>query len=301
MNRKYLIFILGLAAILLPLISCGGSLPRFDADRAYELLVQQTDLGARVPGTEAHKQAIQFFESYLKERAQLVILDKFSYSDSTENLDLPDCANVFARFYPDLPERILLGAHFDSRPFADKDPDPANHTQPVMGANDGASGVAVLLEMANILKQKQPKLGVDIVLFDLEDWGSSEKPDLFCQGSKNFARRLTPTDYKYAIIIDMIGDRDQQIFKEGYSVHRSGAVVDEVWDLAEELGIRTFHRGVKYTVMDDHLPIQEKGIPAIDIIDFDYPSWHTIEDTPDKCSPQSLANVGKILVALLYR
>ena len=301
MNRKYTKYSLCAVSLILLLLSCGGGLPRFDAENAFDLLVQQTDMGARVPGSAAHKQAISFFETYLKERADVVILDKFSFSDSTENIDLPELANVFARFYPDMPDRILLGAHFDSRPFADRDPNPENHSQPVMGANDGASGVAVLLELANILKQKQPKIGVDIVLFDLEDWGSSEKPDLFCQGSKTFARRLTPTDYKYAIIIDMIGDSDQQIYKEGYSVHRSGAVVAKVWDLAEELGIKTFHKGVKYTVMDDHLPIQEKGIPAIDIIDFDYPSWHTIEDTPDKCSPQSLANVGKILVALLYR
>jgi Zn-dependent M28 family amino/carboxypeptidase len=286
---------------LILFFSCGNSIPEFNGDNAYQLLVKQTDFGPRVPGTEPYRKAIDFFKEYFAARADQIILDTFSFTDTIKNITLTPLTNIIARFHPDLTNRILIGAHFDSRPMCDRDPDSTNRNTPVLGANDGASGVAVLLELAEILSRKKPSLGVDLILFDLEDWGEAEHSDYFCIGSKHYASGLNRNSYKYVIVVDMIGDKTQTIYKEGYSAYRAGSVVDLIWKIASELNIETFKPAVKFTLIDDHLSFQQIGIPAIVIIDFDYPFWHTIQDTPDKCSPESLANVGKILVALLYR
>jgi len=294
-NHLFLVMLLSLTIFS----GCGNNSPVFDSERAYQLLVKQTDFGARVPGTESYRQAITFFIDYLDERADEIILDTFSFTDTIKNITLSPITNIIARFHPDIIERILIGAHFDSRPMCDRDPDSTKQSEPVLGANDGASGVAVLLELAELLSKTKPSIGVDLALFDLEDWGEAHHMDYFCIGSKHYASTLKSNSY--VIIVDMIGDKDQEIYKEGYSEYRAGSVVDMVWKIAEELKVETFKPAVKYTIVDDHLPFQQIGIPAIDIIDFDYPYWHTVEDTPDKCSPEALGNVGKILVALLYR
>jgi Zn-dependent M28 family amino/carboxypeptidase len=169
-----------------------------------------------------------------------------------------------------------------------------------MGANDGASGTAVLMEIANLLKNKKPDMGIDLILFDLEDWGRADHLDYFCIGSKHFVTTIKPSTYDYVVVVDMIGDSDQQIYKEQFSMKLARPIVTKVWDLAQKLKIDTFKPQIGYAVYDDHVPFLYRGIPAIVIIDFDYIYWHTVEDTPDKCSPESLGNIGKILVALMY-
>jgi len=197
--------------------------------------------------------------------------------------------------------RILLAAHWDTRPWADRDPNPKNRNRPIIGANDGASGVAVLLEIAHHLKAQPPQVGVDIVLFDGEDSGREGHDDEFLQGSRYFAAHKSP-DYvpEFGIVVDMVGDRELTLYIEQNSFRYARQVVDRVWRKAEELGITEFIRDARYQVVDDHLPLLEVGIPCIDVIDFEYPYWHTLEDTPDKCSPESLEKVGQVLLHVIY-
>jgi Zn-dependent M28 family amino/carboxypeptidase len=187
------------------------------------------------------------------------------------------------------PPQIIVGAHYDSRIYADNDPDPVNHTQPVPGANDGASGVAVLLELARSLPRNT--VPVWLVFFDAEDNGRIENWD-WILGSREFVARnpLTP---RAVIIVDMIGDADLNIYRERNS---NVELTDEVWATAKSLGYdHTFIDEYRHSMIDDHTPFVERGIPAIDIIDFDYPYWHTMDDTPDKVSAESLQIVGETL------
>ncbi len=274
--------------------------PEFDAQRAYALLQKQVDFGPRVPGTPAHAQCLQFLEDSLKAYADGVQRQSFDYTihKTGETVRL---TNLISSFGAAPGPRILLAAHWDSRPWADQDPDTANHNRPIPGANDGASGVAVLLEIARILKQNPPPVGVDIVLFDGEDLGSEGYPDTYAAGAKYFAQNKSVNYAPYlGILLDMIGDRDLQIYKEVNSVRYAPAVVDLVWNYAARLGIANFYNTARHEVTDDHLPLLKVGIPIIDLIDFDYPYWHTMHDTPDKCSPESLEKVGRVVLAVIY-
>jgi glutaminyl-peptide cyclotransferase len=209
--------------------------------------------------------------------------------------------NIIANFQLNNPSRILLCAHWDTRPWADQDPLTANRMKPVMGANDGASGVAVLLEIARLIKLNPPPYGIDIVLFDGEDSGTYGDNDSWAVGSKEFAKRK-PHDYNpmYGILLDLIGDKDQQIYIEANSNRYAPHIVNKIWHKADELGITTFIPDIGYEVMDDHIRLLEAGILCVDLIDFDYPYWHTTEDTPDKCSPESLENVGRVILSIIY-
>ena len=185
---------------------------------------------------------------------------------------------------------LILGAHYDTRFFADNDPDPTMHSQPVPGANDGASGVAVLLELARVLPDDLPG-EVWLVFFDAEDNGRIPSWD-WIMGSQAFVRTLDHHP-DAVIIVDMIGDADQNIYQEKNS---DKVLTQEIWAVAEGLGYgSSFIPSVKYSMMDDHTPFLQAGIPAIDIIDFDYPYWHTVDDTIDKVSAQSLQAVGDVV------
>lgn len=209
--------------------------------------------------------------------------------------------NVVASFSLQKTERILLCAHWDSRPWADQDPNSENRDQPVLGANDGASGVAVLLEVARHIQLAEPKYGVDIVLFDGEDSGLPGQPDSYALGAQHFAKnkdfRYRP---KFGILLDMVGDKDLQIYQEENSVNYAPQIVERIWDRAQGLGSSSFFASPGYQVTDDHLPLLNVGIPCVNLIDFDYEYWHTLADTPDKCSPESLAEVGRLILSLLY-
>ena len=280
-------------------VSCGGQVPEFDGDRAFAYLKQQCAFGPRHPGSEGHRQCLSFMVEELRGNADAVVKQPFLFTNprSGETFSLN---NVIASF-GSRGERILLCAHWDTRPWADSDPDPANREKPILGANDGASGVAVLLEMAHILKAHPPPMGVDIVLFDGEDSGLQGRDDTWCQGSRHFARNKR-TGYfpEYAILLDFVGDRDLHFPVEANSLRYAPDVVDRVWSKAESLGLTVFDRSVGHEMIDDHLELLKVGIPAVDIIDFDYPYYHTLEDTEDKCSPESLGIVGTLLVHLIY-
>ncbi|MFQ6617964.1 MAG: M28 family peptidase, partial [Fidelibacterota bacterium] len=177
---------------------------------------------------------------------------------------------------------------------------------PIPGANDGASGVAVLLELANIMNQHPPPKGVDIVLFDGEDMGRRGDLDSYCIGSKYFAENIGSSKPEYAIVLDMVGDAFLEIPMERYSYEKNPELVNMVWKAAEKAGIKQFKRYLGQYVYDDHIRLIEYAeIKAVDIIDFSYPDrsnryWHTQQDTPDKCSPESLEAVGKLVLELIY-
>lgn len=276
----------------------------FDGKRAYQYLLRQTGFGPRGPGLPGHDRCLEFLQTELGKLAETVRSQEFSYTLKTGRRLL--LTNVVASFNTSSTHRILLSAHWDTRLWADKDPDVKNHLTPIAGANDGASGVAVLLEIAQQLKAHPPSIGVDLVLFDGEDVGVTGIPGSFCQGSRYFARNK-PENYqpRFGINIDMIGDRELTIYRERNSERLAPQIMDRVFAAARQLGITQFVDSQGAEVSDDHLPLNEAGIPTINLIDFDYPDesnsfWHTMSDTPDKCSAASLEAVGTVLLNVIY-
>jgi glutaminyl-peptide cyclotransferase len=274
--------------------------PQFDGKSAFSFLKKQCEFGPRNPGSRGHQQCKTWFVNTLKQYADEVTTQDFLFTFGTPAKSVT-ATNIIAKFLPKASSRVLLCAHWDTRPWADSDPDPKNHKTPIIGANDGASGVAVLLEIARLLKQQKPLVGVDIVLFDGEDSGQEGQSRSYAKGSAAFAQRFGFLyRYKWGILLDMIGDKDLTIFKENYSNQYAPFVVNMVWNKAAELGITEFRPMTGYAVFDDHVPLLEVGIPCIDLIDFNYPAWHTLKDTPEQCSAASLEKVGTVVTHVLY-
>jgi glutaminyl-peptide cyclotransferase len=266
----------------------------FDAERAYRDLVRQCEFGPRVPGTQSHVECALWLAQSLYECAGQVSIQAFVITADERPLHL---TNLIATFNPSGAGHVLLCAHWDSRPQADRDPDPANRTSPVPGANDGASGAAVLLEIARALKANPLKQRVTIVLFDGEDYGPTT--DRMFLGSRFFADSFAGPAVSWAVLLDMVGDRELRIPIERVSQQSTPNIVDRVWNAAERVGATAFVREAGQSVMDDHVFLLRKGIPCIDVIDFDYRYWHTTADTPDKCSADSLGQVGRAILAAL--
>lgn len=208
--------------------------------------------------------------------------------------------NIIGNYNREAGRRILLGAHYDTRPRADRDPDPSNRHIPIPGANDGASGVAVLLECARLFEKARPPIGVDLVFFDGEDYGEEGSSADYILGSAHFAGNLKGYVPSAVIIVDMVGERGAEIKMEVYSATYSALLVDDLFTIAERLGVEAFNRTRGHPLIDDHLPFIRAGIPAVVLIDFDYPYWHTLEDTPDKCAPESLGAVGSVLIEYIW-
>ncbi|MCD6097700.1 M28 family peptidase [bacterium] len=273
--------------------------PSFGGDIAYEYLTAQVELGTREPGSEGHEKAVDFFRGFFQKYCKNVKLQRFSFLGY--NGQFFPSTNFIISFRPEDKDRILLCAHWDTRPRSENDPDSANVDTPTPGANDGASGVAILMRLAEIMHKKPPPIGVDIVLFDAEDYGYEGDYDNYLLGSRYFARNLGGYRARFGILLDMVGDKDLSIKKERYSLKYASDVVDLIWKTAEELGIEEFeNKKMDEYIIDDHLPLNEAGIKTVDIIDFDYPWWHTSQDTPDKCSPESLEKVGQVILKIIY-
>jgi len=275
----------------------------FDGARALTYAERQVAFGPRVPNTPAHRAMGDWLAAELAARADTVIVQ--SWRHTTGKGRTLELRNFFARFRPDLADRVLYVAHWDTRPVADKDPNLGRQRLPIDGANDGASGVALLLGVADALKARAPALGVDLLFVDGEDYGDFSDSTESLLGAAYFAAHK-PAGYQplFALVFDMVGDKDLQIYYEGNSQSFAPEVVQRVWQTAERMGYgSTFIRGVRHTLIDDHVPLQRVGIHAIDLIDYDYgPNnayWHTGEDTIDKISGASLAIVGNVAIALV--
>ena len=253
----------------------------FDGIRAYSDVQTQVALGPRIPGSQGHAQVLEWIRDELVKAGWQVEIQE------SEALGHP-IKNIVAKRNATSPE-IILGAHYDTRMYADQDPNPENNLKPVPGANDGASGVAVLLELARTLPQDTVNLW--LVFFDAEDNGRIEGWDLII-GSREFVKN-NAIDPRAVVIVDMIGDADLNIYKE---LNSNPELTDEIWAVAASLGYeKLFIPEYKHSMLDDHTPFNQAAIPAVDIIDFDYPHWHTTGDTPDKVSSASLQAVGTTL------
>ncbi|MHB0966854.1 MAG: M28 family peptidase [Bellilinea sp.] len=255
----------------------------FNGERAYLDVKAQIDLGPRTPGSPAHQAAIEYFTAELKKTGWDVALQETNYGGHPVK-------NVIAKRGEG--RWLLLGAHFDSRFAADQDPEPANRATPVPAANDGASGAAILLELGRSLPANLDQ-EIWLVFFDVEDQGDLPGWD-WILGSSALAESLPETKLPEAVIIvDMIGDADLNIYMERNS---DGDLTREIWNTAAELGYaKSFIPEYKFAMLDDHTPFLRRGIRAVDLIDFDYPYWHTTQDTLDKVSAESLNIVGDTL------
>lgn len=259
---------------------------QFDGLAAYRHVLIQTEFGPRPTGSEASKKTGDYIIAQLKATGWQVEEQPFIYRETQGR-------NIIGR--AGAGPVVIVGAHYDTRRRADNDPDLGRRGEPVPGANDGASGVAVLLELARSLDKRKLKNEVWLTFFDAEDNGRLDGWE-FIAGSRYMAQNLT-TLPKAVIIVDMIGDADQQIFKERNS---TPALQDRLWEIAARLGYEKFFiPEYKWAMMDDHTPFLQRGIMAVDIIDFDYPYWHTTQDTADKVAPLSLERVGRVIKTFL--
>ncbi|HKA25305.1 MAG TPA: M28 family peptidase [Candidatus Eisenbacteria bacterium] len=277
----------------------GQSAPSFDEARAFADLEKQVAFGPRVPGTDAHRACRAWLVHQLTAAGGRV--DVEAVADSAYPVPgIDSLYNIRARFGPQNAPYVLLGAHWDSRPFADRDPDPVRKKQPVDGACDGASGVAVLLEMARELGKSAPAVGVEIALFDGEDAGNDSTPETFCRGSQAYAARLSHPLPLHVIVIDMVGGKNLALHPEIQSQESAPNLIDRLWEGAKIVHAPAFQPGARFQVYDDHIPFMQQGLPAVDLIDLDYPEWHTSKDVPASCSAASLGQVGRVLLWHLY-
>jgi hypothetical protein len=284
--------------------------PNFSADSAYAFCKMQCDYGPRTMNSEAHEQCGAWiaakFQGYgLKVTEQRATLKGYDGTPLLSN-------NIIASYRPDLQQRILLCAHWDSRPWADNDPDEANWKKPVMGANDGASGVAVMIEIARLLSTDTLGLGVDFICFDAEDWGAEGNDDSWALGAQYWSAHPHADGYKarYGILLDMVGGEGAHFCHEGYSKYFAPDVVARVWKSAQVAGFSSFFpQRDGGTITDDHVPVnQVAGIPCIDIIPY-YPdcrassfgsTWHTVSDDMNHIDRSTLKAVGQTLVQVLF-
>jgi glutaminyl-peptide cyclotransferase len=277
--------------------------PAFDGDSAFAHVLTQVGFGPRIPGTEGHAAQARWMVELLQAWADTVVTQEFTWTTSGgETLEL---VNVMGRFLPDREHRILLLAHWDTRPKADQAATPEEREMPVPGANDGASGVAVLLELARMMSRQEPATGIDVLFVDGEDYGPGTE-DMFL-GARYFAENpVEGPRQRFGVLLDMVGDADPTFPIEGYSAQRAPQVARRVWDLAARLGYsRWFPMETGGFVNDDHIPLNDAGIPTIDIIDMNYSRpggyWHTPDDTPENLSPMTLRMVGEVVAELVYQ
>ncbi len=291
-----------------------STIPSFKADSAYDFIQKQVDFGPRVPNTKAHQLCGEYLAESLKGFGA-VLTNQYA-TLTAFNGDKLQARNIIASFNTEQTNRILLFAHWDTRPWSDHDPDPKNFNKPVLGANDGASGVGVLMEIARQLGKQTPNIGVDIILFDAEDYGAPENysqyvPNSWCLGSQYWAKNKHQANYhaQYGILLDMVGAPNAKFYREQISDRYAKNIVDKVWNTAHNLGFdRYFINTAGGMITDDHLYINEiAGIPSIDIIQYDSNSqsgfgnyWHTIHDTMDNISKETLFAVGTTLLHVIY-
>jgi Zn-dependent M28 family amino/carboxypeptidase len=282
----------------------GVTAPDFDGGRAFSLIETQVGFGPRVAGTPGHVAQLAWMTALLREAADTVIAQPFVHVTAA-GVRLP-MSNLFARFRPDASERILLLAHWDTRSVAEMEPDASRRDEPILGANDGASGTALLLHLAELLGANPPPIGVDILLTDGEDYLPGER-DMYL-GAKHFAANLPVPGYRprYGVLVDMIADSDPVYPVEAYSAQHAPDVIRRVYALAHELGYGPHFPLVQGGgILDDHIPLNQAGIPTIDIIDFNFGPgnslWHTHADDVSAVSVRGLEAVGTVLTELIYR
>jgi hypothetical protein len=273
-----------------------------DADRAYRYLEQICAIGPRISGSPGMREQHRLLRDHFTRMGGKVSFQRLMADNPLGGAKVP-MANLIVQWHPERRERILICAHCDSRPLPDRDPNPVERREGVfLGANDGASGVALLMELAHLMPDLDCRYGVDFVLFDGEEFVYRDRRDPYFVGSTHFAREYATNPpvytYRWGVLLDMVGDADLQIYQERFSVSwpETRPLVAQIWGTAQRLGVSEFIARQKHLVQDDHLPLRNVAkIPTCDIIDFDYPAWHTTADTAAQCSGQSLAKVGWVV------
>ncbi len=318
---------LSLSLILLTSFACGNAkkssenqtgktavktqvfVPEFNADSAYLFIEKQLEFGPRAPGSEAHQRCAEYLTNTLKRYTANVIVQDFKARRFDSKI--LNGKNIIASFQPEKRNRVLLAAHWDSRPFADQDPDPDKHNDAIQGANDGASGVGILIEIARQLSTHETSPGIDIIFFDLEDSGESGNNDTWALGSQYWSRNPHQINYmaRYGILLDMVGATDPVFAKEATSMRYAPGVMNMVWDKAAKLGYADYFKARSGgSILDDHVVINENlNIPTIDIIDYDenspsgfFEHWHTTNDNLDVIDPISLKIVGRTVLTVIF-
>lgn len=328
MKKNY--FILASATLLFACASCGINskkatqeaetvtvkAPDFDADSAYLYVKSQVDFGPRVPNTKEHVACGEYLAKQLASTGAKVI-NQYANVTAYDGTVLK-ARNIIGSFAPENKKRVLLFAHWDTRPWADMDKDESKHHTPILGANDGASGVGVLLEIARQLGKKAPSIGVDMIFFDAEDYGTPEfykgehKEESWCLGTQYWANNPHVEGYnaRFGILLDMVGGKGATFYKEAYSTEYSPSTVKKVWDKANTLGYAgLFVNEDGGYVTDDHLFVNRIAkIPSIDIIPSDRSTpeggfgafWHTVNDTMDIIDKTTLKAVGQTVLEVVY-
>lgn len=289
--------------------------PSFSADSAYAFTEAQCAFGPRVPNTEAHRKCSAYLTAAFRRFCDTVYVQEFN--GKAYNGILLKSKNIIGCFNPEAKERILVASHWDSRPYADHDPDPAMHRTPIDGANDGAAGVGILLEIARQLSLKHPDKGIDLVCFDSEDYGAPQDDDAqyseddWCLGSQYWAQHPHRTAYsaRFGILLDMVGGPNALFCKEGTSAFYAQDILNRVWNYAAGLGYSSdFSSRETAPIIDDHLYINKlSNIPMIDIIEYNEaggtgfnPTWHTLKDNMENISRATLQKVGEVVLYTLY-
>ncbi|SUZ84400.1 uncharacterized protein METZ01_LOCUS37254 [marine metagenome] len=279
--------------------------PRFSGVKAFQYLEKQCEFGPRNPGSTGHKEFANYLENFLKERFDNILIQEFEYIEPVTE-SLRKGKNFIVQFNQDAKYRLLIGAHWDTRAISDQDKNIEHKTLPVLGANDGGSGTAILMTLYDMFTADEPPIGIDLVFFDAEDVGRSFEGNTFAVGSEFFSKNLPIKKPDFAIIVDMVGDKQLNLPIERFSYNIAPKKVKEIWDMAEDLSLNAFEKRIVEEIYDDHVPLWENAqIPAIDIIDFKYPNlfynhWHTQQDIPENCSPKSLEQVGTLLLNYIY-
>jgi hypothetical protein len=294
-----------------------GDVPGFCADSAYLYVDRQVAFGPRVPGMEGHRLCGDFLVGELRRFGAEVYVQEIGLT-AYDGTRLP-CRNIIGAFNPEAKKRVLLFAHWDTRPFADQEADPALQRVPIDGADDGASGVGVLLEIARQLGIQPPEIGVDIIFFDAEDYGVPEfekatnySPGSWCLGSQFWAKNPHKAGYRaeYGILLDMVGARHASFYKEYTSMRYAARIVEKVWSTARDLGYGKFFINADGgAILDDHqFVIEGRGIPSIDIINYDMGNahgfadyWHTHNDSMDNIDKETLLGVGQTVLGVIYK
>lgn len=326
MNKKN-ILITGLIGLTIGLTSCKTNrnqssntaeqvkVPVFNADSAYAYTKKQVDFGPRVPNTKKHDECGAWITAQLRRFGAKIYEQKTSvtaYDGTKLNID-----NIIGAYKPETHKRVILFAHWDTRPWADNDPDPKNHHTPILGANDGASGVGVLLEIARQIQKSSPTIGIDIAFFDAEDYGTpqwaSQKDDenSWCLGTQYWAENPHVDDYmaRYGILLDMVGGKNATFLQEGFSKEVASNVVNKVWKQASKLSYSSYFLGQTGNyITDDHVFVNKIAkIPSVDIIQTNQNSnsafasyWHTLKDDMNSVDKQTLKVVGQTVMSVIY-
>ncbi len=298
------------AGIPQPVFKAPSTAPLFSGQRAYDLIVQQTSFGPRIPNSDAQLKCADFIAGFLRGKADSVFEQSFTFPGyNGEQLHL---RNIFASFNKTAKQRILFAAHWDSRPRADYERDEKRKPLPIDGANDGASGVAVLLHLAELMAERRPAIGIDLLFLDGEDYGFDRDDAMFCIGSKYYAASIDP-NYKpaFGILLDLVADPAAKFYPESFSIRYANDVNTLIWSIAKSQGVKEFVEGKPFQIYDDHIPINTMtGIRMIDIIDAELVGqqsedperkyWHSLQDTNEHCSASTLGHLGAVLVQLIY-